>query len=75
MKELVSLAKEAEAALIVDEAGTGVGASGEGFWQYDGPADYVTFGRRTQVAGYFSREKDEGKTYSLGGSRLALQQL
>lgn len=74
MSELVGLAKEAGAALIVDEAGTGVGASGQGFWQYNGQADYVTFGRRTQVAGYFSAEKDGSSTYSMAGSRLALQQ-
>jgi L-lysine 6-transaminase len=74
MNELVSLAREAEAALIVDEAGTGCGASGEGFWQYNGAADYVTFGKRTQVAGYFS--KDNGSSsISLAGSRLGLLQL
>ena len=47
MRELVGLARDAEAALIVDEAGTGCGASGAGFWQYSGDADYVTFGKRT----------------------------
>lgn len=75
MKELAGLAREADAALIVDEAGTGIGASGEGFWQYGGPADYVTFGKRSQVSGFFSTEKDETSTYSLAGNRLGLQQL
>ena len=56
LRELLKLAQEAEAALIVDEAGTGCGASGAGFWQSTGEADYVTFGRRTQVSGYFSKD-------------------
>ena len=32
MNELVRLARESDAALIVDEQGTGCGASGQGFW-------------------------------------------
>ena len=75
MRELTGLAREAQAALIVDEAGTGCGASGQGFWQYKGQADYVTFGKRTQVAGYFSRDTGSVADVSLGGSRLGLQQL
>jgi 4-aminobutyrate aminotransferase-like enzyme len=56
VRELMKLAGESEAALIVDEQGTGCGASGAGFWQNNQAADYVTFGRRTQVAGYFSKD-------------------
>lgn len=74
LNELTSLAREAEAALIIDEAGSGCGASGEGFWQFTGKADYVTFGKRTQVSGFFSKEEDGTATYSLSGSRLALLQ-
>lgn len=52
---LKSIASDFEAALVVDETSTGCGASGKGFWQYQGPtADYVAFGKRTQVTGYFS---------------------
>ena len=46
IRELAKLAKDVDAALIVDEAGTGCGASGLGFWQNSEEADYVTFGRR-----------------------------
>ena len=75
MRELVKLAHQAGAALIVDEAGTGCGASGAGFWQFQGEADYVTFGRRTQVAGYYSKDKGVPQDVSVGGSRLGLMQL
>lgn len=54
IKNLKSIANDFEAALIVDETGSGVHASGHGFWQYNGPADYVSFGNRTQASGYFS---------------------
>ena len=48
--KLASIAEDFEAALVVDETGTGVGASGRGFWQYSGSkADYVAFGKRSQV--------------------------
>jgi hypothetical protein len=34
--------------LIIDERNTGCGASGKGFWAYNGKdADYLVFGRRT----------------------------
>ena len=51
-----SIAEDFEAALVVDETGSGCYASGNGqFWQYNGPADYVAFGKRTQAAGYFHK--------------------
>lgn len=54
--KLASIAEDFEAALVVDETGTGVGASGRGFWQYSGSkADYVAFGKRSQVSGFFTR--------------------
>ena len=34
LNELGSLARDFEAALIVDERDTGCGASGKGFWNY-----------------------------------------
>jgi len=46
MSELNRIARESEAALIVDEQSTCCGATGSGFWQYNGPADYVVFGKR-----------------------------
>ena len=53
---LKSIAADFDAALVVDETSTCCGASGKGFWQYQGPAaDYVAFGKRTQVAGFYSQ--------------------
>ena len=54
MGELSRIARESQAALIVDEQATCCGSTGAGFWQYDGPADYVVFGKRMQVNGFFS---------------------
>ena len=54
ISELASLARDRDAALIVDESNTCCGATGKGFWQYNGSADYVTFGKRMQVNGFFS---------------------
>ena len=65
--KLAGIADDFEAALVVDETGTGCGASGKGFWQYNGgKADYVSFGKRMQVSGFFS--KQEG--LNLAGSEL-----
>jgi len=65
--KLGGIAEDFDAALVVDETGTGCGASGRGFWQYSGSkADYVTFGKRTQVSGFFT--KQEG--LALAGSEL-----
>lgn len=64
INSLKSIADEFEAALVVDETNTGCGASGKGFWQYQGAADYVAFGKRMQATGYFSQ--DQG--LKLGGS-------
>lgn len=54
---LHSIASDFEAALVVDETFSGCHASGNGhFFQYNGKADYVSFGQRTQAAGFFSRQ-------------------
>ena len=74
MKELVSIARDSQAALIVDEQASGCGASGKGFWQYSGPADYVVFGKRTQVNGFFSAESDGSRDVNLAGAQLGLRQ-
>jgi glutamate-1-semialdehyde aminotransferase len=71
IEQLKSLAASYEAALIVDETNTGCGASGKGFWQYNGPADFVVFGKRTQVSGFFSKECPE-HNYHVGDSELKL---
>ena len=65
LKVLKRLCTEFESALVIDETNTCLGASGNGVWQHDSnlKADYVAFGKRTQVAGYFS--KTEGD--KLGG--------
>ena len=48
INQIGQLAHESDAALIVDETNTGCGATGNGFWAYDGDAaDYVSFGKRT----------------------------
>ena len=73
LAQLHRLGAENEAALIVDETSTGCGASGQGFWQYNGPADYVTFGKRTQVAGFMAADTEQVPE-SVGGSAMAIKQ-
>lgn len=72
-KQLKDLSKDYEAALIVDETNTGCGASGKGFWQYNGPADFVVFGKRTQISGFFSKDCPD-HNYHIGDSELSLRQ-
>ena len=74
MSELVSIARSAQAALIVDEQSTCCGASGAGFWQYSGPADYVVFGKRMQVSGFFSAQHNGNRDVNLAGSQIGLNQ-
>lgn len=63
------IAHENEALVVVDETNTGCGATGRGFWAYDGSqADYVTFGKRTQATGYYSALGPDG--IALGGSEI-----
>jgi len=57
INELKSIAAETDAAVIVDESGTGFGATGKGLWQYEGDSDYLVFGKRSIVSGYFSKEQ------------------
>lgn len=74
MSELVRISRESEAALVIDEQASGCGASGQGFWQYNGPADYVVFGKRMQVNGFFSAEADGSRDVNLAGAQLGLRQ-
>ena len=73
MSELASLAKEHDAALVVDETNTCCGASGKGFWQHQGAADYVAFGKRMQVTGFFSEQKAGRRDLNLADNMLGLQ--
>lgn len=73
MNDLASLARENDAALVVDESNTCCGASGKGFWQYNGNADYVAFGKRMQVAGFFSDQKVGRRDLNLADNMLGLQ--
>ena len=73
MNDLASLARENDAALVVDETNTCCGASGKGFWQYNGNADYVAFGKRMQVSGFFSDQKAGRRDLNLADNMLGLQ--
>lgn len=73
MAELAKIARDAEAALIIDEQSTGCGATGLGFWQYSGPADFVVFGKRMQVSGFFSAERDGSRDVHLAGAQKGLR--
>ena len=74
MSELVRISREAQAALIVDEQSTCCGATGAGFWQYNGPADYVVFGKRMQVSGFFSAQRNGNRDVNLAGAQIGLNQ-
>ena len=51
--------------MVVDETNTGCGATGKGFFAYDGTfADYMTFGKRTQATGFYHKN---GHGIELGG--------
>ena len=58
---LRSIATDLDAALVIDETNTCLYASGEGFWQVDAEVvnpDYVAFGKRMQVSGFYSKGED-----------------
>lgn len=67
MKELRGITQDSETALIVDETHTGCGATGKGFWAYTGPADYVVFGKKTQITGFFSTPSSKHHSVTFGG--------
>ena len=74
LKELRSVTKDNESALIVDATETGCGATGKSFWGFQGEADYLIFGKRTQVEGFYSRPESKGASISFGGDQLRLLQ-
>lgn len=55
LNELRSIARDSESALIVDATEAACGANGKNFWGFNGQADYVVFGKRTFVEGFYSR--------------------
>ena len=73
-KELRTVTKDNEAALIVDATETGCGATGKGFWGFKGEADYLVFGKRTQVEGFYSRPESKQSSISFGSEQLRLLQ-
>jgi len=64
ISSLYKIAGEFDAALVVDETSTCCGASGKGFFQYQGQADFVAFGKRMQATGFFSNSAG----FKLGGN-------
>ena len=74
LSELRNLAHESEAALIVDATETGCGATGKSFWGFEGEADYLVFGKRTQADGFYSTADSKSNSISFGGDQLRLLQ-
>jgi 4-aminobutyrate aminotransferase/(S)-3-amino-2-methylpropionate transaminase len=74
LNELRSITKDSEAALIIDASETGCGATGKGFWGYPTSVvpDYLVFGKRTQVEGFFSSSNSKHFSVALGGDHLRL---
>lgn len=74
LRELRSVTQDSETALIVDATETGCGATGKSFWGFNGSADYLVFGKRTQVEGFYSRPQSKSAAVALGGDHLRLLQ-
>jgi 4-aminobutyrate aminotransferase-like enzyme len=72
--DLKRIAADNEAALIVDATETGCGAIGKGFWGFNGDTDYLVFGKRTQVEGFFSKPESKHFSSSIGTDYLKLLQ-
>lgn len=72
LRELRSVTKSNEAALIVDATETGCGATGKSFWGFTGDADYLVFGKRTQVEGFYSTPESKHASITSGGDHLRL---
>ena len=72
LSELRSVTRDSESALIVDATETGCGATGKGFWGFNGESDYLVFGKRTQVEGFFSTPESKQSSISFGGDQLRI---
>ncbi|XP_065898677.1 4-aminobutyrate aminotransferase, mitochondrial-like [Dysidea avara] len=61
-RELQQICKRNDMEMIVDEVQTGMGSTGNMWahekWGLDEPPDYVTFGKKMQLGGYFHLEKN-----------------
>ncbi len=56
--EIIKLASENGADVILDETATCGGATGEGWWSWAATSnspDFVVFGKRMQASGFFSK--------------------
>ena len=74
LSELRTLTTDNEAALVIDATETGCGATGKSFWGFNGESDYLVFGKRTQVEGFYSTPESKHSTISFGGDHLGLHQ-
>jgi 4-aminobutyrate aminotransferase-like enzyme len=74
LSELRGVTRDSESALIVDATETGCGATGKGFWGFNGESDYLVFGKRTQVEGFFSTPESKQSSISFGGDQLRILQ-
>lgn len=74
LSEVRGLTAENDSALIIDATETGCGATGKSFWGFNGQSDYLVFGKRTQVEGFFSTPESKHATIAFGGDQLRLLQ-
>jgi 4-aminobutyrate aminotransferase-like enzyme len=77
MSSLGDIARESDAAFVIDERESGCGASGKSFWASNGASsDYLVFGGRTQAEGFYSTTSSKAHAkHCLGGDALKLLQL
>lgn len=68
------MTSDSQSALIVDATETSCGATGKSFWGYTGEADYLVFGKRSQIEGFFSTSESKVHSNSFGGDHLKLLQ-
>lgn len=72
--DLSSLAKDNQSALIVDATESGFTSNKHGVWGYEGKSDYLVFGKRTQIEGFFCKPTSAAAAITLGGDLLRLLQ-
>ena len=74
LAELRSLTNDSDSALVIDSTETGAGASGNSYWGFTGESDYLVFGKRTQVEGFYSTPMSKAASISHGCDHLSLLQ-
>ena len=72
LSELRGVTRDSEVVKDTEATETGCGATGKGFWGFNGQADYLVFGKRTQVEGFFSTPESKHSTISFGGDQLRI---